>query len=126
MQADVPLVLDAAGRFYFKPEGGGVWASPHDETPDRAGDAQPEELDVAVAIDRFEKAGAWRVPRVVRAWAGLRSFPPDRAPVYCFDRAVPGVFWCAGRGDRKSVVYGKHLSVRVDLGGRCGLNKTIQ
>lgn len=98
MQADVPLVLDAAGRFYFKPEGGGVWASPHDETPDRAGDAQPEELDVAVAIDRFEKAGAWRVTRVVRAWAGLRSFAPDRAPVYGFDRDAPGVFWCAGQG----------------------------
>src|SRR3546814_8057711 len=57
MQADVPLVLDAAGRFYFKPEGGGVWASPHDETPARAGDAQPEEMDVAVAIDRLARKG---------------------------------------------------------------------
>lgn len=106
VQADVeprvpsrqPLVLDVAGRFYFKPEGGGVWISPHDETPDRPGDVQPEELDVAIAIDRFEKAGDWRVRRVSRSWAGLRSFAPDRAPVYGFDPLAPGVFWCAGQG----------------------------
>lgn len=94
----VPLVIDVAGRFYFKPEAGGVWISPHDETPDQPGDVQPQELDVAIAIDRFETAGSWRVKRVTRAWAGLRSFTPDRAPVYGFDPVVPGVFWCAGQG----------------------------
>ena len=29
---------------------------------------------------------------------GLRSFAPDRVPVYGFDRNVPGFFWCAGQG----------------------------
>lgn len=93
-----PIVMDAGGRFYFRPDAGGIWISPHDETPAAPGDVQPEELDVAIAIDRFETAGAWRVTRKTRAWAGLRSFAPDRLPVYGFDPIAPGVFWCAGQG----------------------------
>lgn len=96
--AATPLVLDAAGEWYFKPEGGRLWLSPHDEVPDAAGDAQPDEIDVATAIDRFEAATTSRVTRLERAWAGLRSFAPDRAPVYGWDAAVPGFFWCAGQG----------------------------
>ncbi len=95
---DIPLTMDAAGRFYFRPEAGGVWISPQDETPDIAGDTQADELDVAIAIERFEGAGMWRVRRKVRAWAGLRSFAPDRIPVYGFDPRAPGLFWCAGQG----------------------------
>ncbi|KQM87657.1 FAD-dependent oxidoreductase [Sphingomonas sp. Leaf23] len=97
--ADLPLVMDAAGGFYFKPEPGGrLWLTPHDETPDRPHDVAPEEIDVALAIDRFEAAVDWRVEAVERRWAGLRSFAPDRLPVYGFDAAVPGFFWCAGQG----------------------------
>ncbi|MDH7637514.1 NAD(P)/FAD-dependent oxidoreductase [Sphingomonas oryzagri] len=96
---DLPLVIDAAERFYFKPEAGGrLWLSPHDETPSVATDAAPEEIDVAVAIDRMEQVVDWRVERVERSWAGLRSFAPDRLPVYGFDAAVPGFFWFAGQG----------------------------
>jgi len=96
---DLPLVIDVAERFYFKPEAGGrLWLSPHDETPAVAGDAAPEEIDVATAIDRMEKVVDWRVERVERSWAGLRSFAPDRLPVYGFDAAVPGFFWFAGQG----------------------------
>ena len=95
----LPLVIDAAGRFYFKPEAGGrLWLSPHDETAAQAGDAAPEELDIALAIDRLEQAVQWRVLAKERAWAGLRSFAADRVPVYGFDRAAPAFFWCAGQG----------------------------
>lgn len=97
--AELPLVIDALGRFYFKPEASGrLWLSPHDETRCDPGDCAPEELDVALAIDRLESAVAWRVERVEHAWAGLRSFAPDRLPVYGFDPAAPGFFWCAGQG----------------------------
>ncbi|MGA9583501.1 MAG: FAD-dependent oxidoreductase [Allosphingosinicella sp.] len=97
--ADLPLVIDALGRFYFKPEAGGrLWLSPHDETPCRPCDCAPEELDVAIAIDRLEGVVDWKVERVERSWAGLRSFAPDRRPVYGFDPHVPGFFWCAGQG----------------------------
>ena len=97
--ADMPLLIDAAGGFYIKPETGGrLWVTPHDETPAPAHDVAPEEIDVAIAIDRFERALDWRVLRRERAWAGLRSFAPDRLPVYGFDARVPGFFWCAGQG----------------------------
>ena len=95
----LPHVVDIAGRFYFKPEAGGrLWLTPHDETPSVPCDIAPEEWDVAVAIDRLEKVVDWRVEAVERRWAGLRSFAPDRAPVYGFDGRVPGFFWCAGQG----------------------------
>jgi D-arginine dehydrogenase len=95
----LPLVIDAAGRFYFKPEAGGrLWLSPHDETPTVPGDVAPEEIDVATAIDRMERVVDWTVERVERSWAGLRSFAPDRLPVYGFDVAVPDFFWFAGQG----------------------------
>lgn len=99
MTPDMPLVMDALGRFYFKPEAGGrLWLSPHDETPVEPHDVAPEELDVAVAIDRFEQVMSWRVVRRERAWAGLRSFAPDRLPVYGFDADAAGFFWFAGQG----------------------------
>lgn len=97
--ADGPLVIDALGRFYFKPAADGrLWLSPHDETATDPCDAAPDELDIATAIDRFERLGLGRVLRVERAWAGLRSFAPDRAPVYGFDAVAPGFFWFAGQG----------------------------
>lgn len=95
----LPHVVDLAGGFYFKPEAGGrLWLTPHDESPSVPCDIAPEEWDVAVAIDRLEKVVDWRIAAVERRWAGLRSFAPDRAPVYGFDADVPGFFWCAGQG----------------------------
>ena len=97
--ADLPLIIDALGRFYLKPEAGGrLWLSPHDETPCAPCDAAPEELDVAVAIDRLEQVVDWRILAVEHKWAGLRSFAPDRLPVYGFSASGRGFFWCAGLG----------------------------
>ena len=96
---DLPLVDDADGTFYFKGEGDRtLWLSPHDEIPTDPCDAAPEEIDIAIAIDRFESVVDWPIERVERSWAGLRSFAPDRLPVYGFDADVPGFFWCAGQG----------------------------
>ena len=96
--ADLPLVLGIDELFYFKPEAGKLWLSPHDETPSPPCDAAPEELDVALALDRFEHVVDWRIQRIEHKWAGLRSFAPDRLPVYGFDPAVDGFFWFAGQG----------------------------
>jgi D-arginine dehydrogenase len=97
--ADLPLIMDLSSRFYFKPEGEGrVWLTPHDEEPSLPCDAAPEELAVAEAIARFQDVVDWRIEAVERKWAGLRSFAPDRAPVFGFDEAVPGFFWFAGQG----------------------------
>lgn len=96
---NLPLVLDAAGLFYFKPESGGrLWLSPHDETPSPPCDCAPEELDIAIGVDRFEQVVDWHVERVERSWAGLRSFAPDRLPVYGFAPGRRDFFWFAGQG----------------------------
>lgn len=97
--ADLPLVIDVNGGFYFKGESEGkIWLSPHDEIPDEARDVSPEDLDVAIAIDRLEHVVDWPIAAVERKWAGLRSFAPDRLPVVGFDPLVPSFFWIAGQG----------------------------
>lgn len=96
--ADLPLTFGVDEDFYFKPQGGRLWLSPHDEIPDVPRDAAPEELEVALAIDRMEQVVDWKIEAVERRWAGLRSFAPDRLPVYGFDAARPGFFWFAGQG----------------------------
>ncbi|MBU2586661.1 MAG: FAD-binding oxidoreductase [Alphaproteobacteria bacterium] len=96
--ADLPLVLDINGGFYFKPDNGRLWLSPHDEVPSDPCDAAPEEIDVAIAIDQFQQVTDWRIEAVERRWAGLRSFAPDRLPVYGVDPGQPGFFWFAGQG----------------------------
>jgi D-arginine dehydrogenase len=97
--AELPLVIDAAGRYYFKPEAGGrIWLSPHDETPAIASDIAPDDYDVALAIDRLEQVVDWKIVKREKAWAGLRSFSPDRAPVYGPDCQTSGFFWFAGQG----------------------------
>lgn len=97
--ADLPLVVGLDGSFYFKPEAGGrLWLSPHDEIQTPPCDAAPEELDVAMAIARFEEVVDWKIERLERKWAGLRSFAPDRKPVIGRDGAVDSFFWLAGQG----------------------------
>ncbi len=95
---NLPLVLDLDGQFYFKPEAGKLWLSPHDETASLPCDAAPEELDVALAINRFEGVVDWRIEAVEHKWAGLRSFAPDRLPVYGPDPVQPALIWFAGQG----------------------------
>lgn len=93
-----PLVIGAAEDVYFKPDAGLLLGSPADETPCEPCDAQPEELDVAIAVDRIEALADLPVRRIVRRWAGLRTFAPDRTPVVGPDPTEPGFFWLAGQG----------------------------
>jgi len=93
-----PVVIDVDEQFYFKPQSGLLLASPADETPSAPLDAAPEEIDIAICVDRIQGVLDIEVRRVVRAWAGLRTFAPDRVPVYGFDPKVPRFFWCAGQG----------------------------
>ena len=96
---DLPFVTDLHESFYFKGEGdNSVWVCPLDETPVDPCDAAPEELDVAIAIDRFEQAVDWPVEAVERKWAGLRTFAPDRRMKFGFDPEGIGFFWCVGQG----------------------------
>ena len=93
-----PAVITIDESHYFKPEAGLLLISPADETPSPPCDAQPEEWDVAVAVDRFETLTGQPVRKVHHRWAGLRVFSPDRTPVVGYDAAAAGFFWCAGLG----------------------------
>ena len=93
-----PNVIDVAEQFYFKPQSGLILASPADEHPSPPLDAAPEELDIAICVDRIQAAADIPVRRVNRAWAGLRTFAPDLTPVFGYDPRTEGFFWCAGQG----------------------------
>jgi D-arginine dehydrogenase len=93
-----PAAVHAAETFYFKPDAGRLLLSPADETPSEPCDAQPEELDIAIAVDKFQTASGSAVRRLHSRWAGLRSFVADKTPVVGFDDHAPGFFWLVGQG----------------------------
>jgi D-arginine dehydrogenase len=93
-----PMLLDAEDKFYLKPDAGKLLVSPVDEIPSEPCDAQPDELDIAIAIDRLESVTSLQVRRVLHKWAGLRSFVEDRSPVVGYDEMRPGFFWLAALG----------------------------
>jgi D-arginine dehydrogenase len=93
-----PMTLDVDEGLYFKPDAGKLLLSPADETPSPPCDAQPEELDIAIAIDRLEKMTSLNVRRPSHKWAGLRTFAPDKTLIAGFDPDMDGFFWLAGQG----------------------------
>lgn len=101
-----PVVFDTQEEWYFKVDAGTVLGSPADETPSPPTDAQPEEMDIALTIDRLERATTFQIRRITRKWAGLRSFVIDSVPVTGYDPNVEGFFWLAGQGG-----YGIETSV---------------
>ena len=98
LSPDWPLVCDVAERFYFRPEGPNVLLSPADETPSEPCDARPEEIDVALGMERVNAATTLDIRSIITAWSGLRTFSVDRNPVVGFDPTVAGLFWLAGQG----------------------------
>lgn len=93
-----PMVNDVEETFYFKPDAGRILASPEEETPMPACDVQPDELDIAITVDRLQQATTFDIKRIDNKWAGLRSFFPDGVPCAGFDPAHNGFFWLAGQG----------------------------
>lgn len=93
-----PMVADAADRFYFRPESGGLLISPADETPSEPCDAKPDDVDVALALERVNAATTLGLRTVRTAWAGLRSFVADREPVVGAWPDHPGFVFYAGQG----------------------------
>lgn len=93
-----PMVFGADEDWYIKPDAGMLLGSPANADPVEPQDVQPEEMDIALAIDRIETATSLRIRRPARTWAGLRSFVADGDLVGGFDDAVSGFFWVAGQG----------------------------
>lgn len=93
-----PMCVGIQEDFYFKAEGAHLLVSPADETLSAPCDAQPEELDIALAIDRFQSVSDLPVDRIQSRWAGLRTFAPDGNFVVGADPRPAGFFWFAGQG----------------------------
>ncbi len=94
----MPMVIDFDESWYFKPEVGQFLGSLADETPSPPCDAQPEDIDVATAVDRIETATTLQIRRIKNKWAGLRSFVADKNLVVGYDGGIEGFFWLAGQG----------------------------
>ncbi|MGB1254257.1 MAG: NAD(P)/FAD-dependent oxidoreductase [Thiolinea sp.] len=95
---DLPLVFDVEELFYMKPDAGKLLISPANEDPESPCDVQPDEMDIAICVDRIERAFNLEVQRIESRWAGLRSFVADKAPVAGFSAQVEGFYWLAGQG----------------------------
>ncbi|MCF6215395.1 MAG: FAD-binding oxidoreductase [Emcibacter sp.] len=95
---DWPIVMDAAEKFYFKPDSGKILVTPADQKLTVPCDAQPEEIDIAHAAHCLEKATNSTVNKIDHSWAGLRNHVADGHPVVGFDPEKPGFFWLAGQG----------------------------
>jgi D-arginine dehydrogenase len=93
-----PAMIEADEAFYFKPESGRILVSPCDETPSAPCDAWPEDFTIAECVERLQESADIPVRRIVRSWAGLRSFVADRTPVIGFEPEIAGFFWLAGQG----------------------------
>ena len=93
-----PMTYGASENWYFKPDAGQVLVSPANADPVSPQDVQPEELDIAIALDRIESVTTFKIRRPSHTWAGLRSFVQDHGLVGGFDEIKPGFFWIAAQG----------------------------
>ncbi len=94
-----PMVLDVSEGWYARPEARTrLMVSPADESPSYPHDVQPEEIDIAIGIDRMRQALDIEVRRVEHSWAGLRTFTPDGSLAFGWDKTQQGFFWCVGQG----------------------------
>ena len=94
----LPFAKTVGDELYFAPESGRLFASPMDEVPTEPSDAQPDEMEVALAAFRMEERTIVKVDRIHSRWAGLRTFAPDRHPAVGFAPELDGFFWLAGQG----------------------------
>ncbi|MBX9700352.1 MAG: FAD-binding oxidoreductase [Acetobacteraceae bacterium] len=115
--AEWPLLGDADHTWYVRPEARRkLMVSPADETDSDPCDAQPEELDVALAVQRMQEALDIPVTRVEHRWAGLRTFTPDRS-LAIGESEARGFFWMVGQGGygiQTSPAAGRLLADLVD------------
>jgi len=96
--AEWPMTIGIDESWYIKPDAGKLLGSPANADPVAPHDVQPEELDIAMAIDRIQTMTTLEIRRPLRTWAGLRSFVADGDLVAGFDPQVENFFWVAAQG----------------------------
>lgn len=93
-----PMTFGANEAWYAKPDAGALIVSPAEEDPAEPHDAWADDMVLAEGLARYEEMVTEPVTRLIASWAGLRTFSPDRAPVFGRDPATPDFVWCAGQG----------------------------
>ena len=93
-----PAVVGVDESFYFQPDATRLLGSPANADPVPPHDVVPEELDIALGIDRIQAVTTLDIRRPRRTWAGLRSFVGDGEFVLGWDDACDGFFWLAAQG----------------------------
>ncbi len=94
-----PVVWSVDEEVYFRPESGGILASPCDE--DSFHPCIPPESELArelLAEKLLRIAPRLADSGIRRSWACLRTFAPDRAMIAGPDPRISGLFWMAGLG----------------------------
>lgn len=92
------MVADVDLQFYVKPDGPQLLCSLAEENPSEPCDARHDEADVALAIDRINRATTLGIRAVNSAWTGLRTFTTDRSMVIGPEPELPSFIWCVGQG----------------------------
>jgi D-arginine dehydrogenase len=96
-----PIVWWASDGVYWRPESGGVLASPCDEEPCSPGTPAVDEAALVLLARKLRAAAPpLAASRVRRSWACLRTFAPDRELVAGPDPRVEGLHWLAALGGR--------------------------
>ncbi len=105
-----PVVWRLEDELYYRPESGGLLASPCDETPwpAQSPPADPAALlTLAAKLERLSPSLAGSA--VQRSWACLRTFAADRELLAGPDPDLRGLHWLCGLG-------GRGMSVAVAAG----------
>ena len=93
-----PMTFGAGETWYMKPDAGALIVSPAEEDPCHPHDAWADDMVLAEGLSRYEAHVTAPVTRLIRNWAGLRTFAPDRQLVLGPDPLEPTFLWSAGQG----------------------------
>jgi D-arginine dehydrogenase len=101
LHASHPVVWRIDDEIYYRPESGGVLASPCDAVAWQASDPPADRGVLELLAAKLARtAPALAGARVRRFWACLRTFAPDRELVVGEDPRVSGLHWFGGLGGR--------------------------
>jgi D-arginine dehydrogenase len=104
--ASTPVVWRVDGPLYFRPEAGGVLASPCDEHADQPCVPEADQDAYEQVLAQLKQVAPKLVDGVQldHAWACLRTVTSDRELAVGSDPKVRGLYWCAGLGGRGMTV----------------------
>ncbi len=128
LDPNAPTVWDVGLEAYFRPESGGILASPCDELPWRPEVPAADPAALELLAERLRTlAPRLSESKVRRSWACLRTFAPDRKLVVGADPRVEGLHWVAGLGGfgMSSGVAAGELAAEVVYGDRSELSELL-